>query len=502
MTVGTGSVVVIQKGQFTCGTRRRSTVFILGIDIAATHTWHHINQVKFDDTSNITPVIFTSQLTFLTFDFQIDARSQSHLIVANTVVTVLVLRLIKFPIIIGFAVCLDSTVISISFADIIGKPKNVDSPILVRDSLIFHLESGKQQQIILEAIGQDVVILKAKTIDSNTAFSANRPYLIYDSLIVAPNVTLTIPEGTTLCFHNRAYLGVYGKIVCNGSLEKPITFRGDRTDKIFPYLPYDRMDAQWGGITLYSSSGDNYFNYVDIHGGNWGIDCTTSLFVGTKFNIENSVIHNVKGFGLREYYIAGSVVNSQITNAGNDCVSLIGGYVDFVHCTIAQLYPWDGHHGVALHFANVQDSIIYPLEHAYFYNCAITGSTKDEIVGEQIENAQAAFNVNFLNCLVNIKLTGEEGEGIQQMFATSVNEVAPFHAKDSTKVKDDDIVWGKKNFKEINNEIYYYDFRLDSLSQARGIGNGDYVKYAPVDRLGKQRPTSKPDAGCYQYNEE
>ena len=252
------------------------------------------------------------------------------------------------------------------FADIIGNPKNEDSPILVRDSLIFHLESGKEQQIILEAIGQDVVILKAKTIDSNTAFSANRPYLIYDSLIVAPNVTLTIPEGTTLCFHNRAYLGVYGKIVCNGSLEKPITFRGDRTDKIFTYLPYDRMDAQWGGITLYSSSGDNYFNYVDIHGGNWGIDCTTSLFVGTKFNIENSVIHNVKGFGLREYYIAGSVVNSQITNAGNDCVSLIGGYVDFVHCTIAQLYPWDGKHGVALHFANVQDSIIYPLEHAYF----------------------------------------------------------------------------------------------------------------------------------------
>ncbi|MBO7558416.1 MAG: hypothetical protein J6T52_07960 [Bacteroidaceae bacterium] len=386
------------------------------------------------------------------------------------------------------------------FADIIGKPKNEDSPILVRDSLIFHLESGKQQQIILEALGQDVVILKAKTIDSNTVFSANRPYLIYDSLIVAPNTTLTIPEGTTLCFHNRAYLGVYGKIVCNGSLEKQITFRGDRTDKIFSYLPYDRMDAQWGGITLYSSSGDNYFNYVDIHGGNWGIDCTTSLFVGTKFNIENSVIHNVKGFGLREYYIAGSVINSQITNAGNDCVNLIGGYVDFVHCTIAQLYPWDGKHGVALHFANVQDSIIYPLEHAYFYNCAITGSTKDEIVGEQIENAQAAFNVNFLNCLVNIKLTGEEGEGIQQMFATSLNEVAPFHAKDSTKVKDDDIVWGKKNFKEINNEIYYYDFRLDSLSQARGIGNGDYVKFAPVDRLGKQRPTSKPDAGCYQYN--
>ena len=152
------------------------------------------------------------------------------------------------------------------FADIIGKPQNQDSPILVRDSLLFRLESGIQQQIILEALGQDVVILKAQTITSDTQLSPARPYLIYDSLIVAPNVTLTIPEGTTLCFHQKAYLGVHGKIICNGSLEQRITFRGDRTDKIFPYLPYDRMDAQWGGITLYSASGDNYFNYVDIHG--------------------------------------------------------------------------------------------------------------------------------------------------------------------------------------------------------------------------------------------
>lgn len=387
------------------------------------------------------------------------------------------------------------------FADIVSHAKNNDSPILVRDSLIFRLENGIQQQIIMEALGQDVVILKAKTITTDTQLSPARPYLIYDSLIVAPNVTLAIPEGTTLCFHQKAYLGVHGKIVCNGSLQHPITFRGDRTDKIFPYLPYDRMDAQWGGITLYSTSGDNYFNYVDIHGGNWGIDCPVSEYIGNKFTIENSIIHNVKGYGLREMYVAGNVTNSQITNAGKDCVQLIGGYLDFVHCTIAQLYPWNGEHGTALNFTNYQDSIIYPLEHAYFYNCIITGSSKDEIVGSQIENADAAFNAKFLNSLINIKLTGEESEAIQQMFASSVNEVAPFNEKNST-AKEDDVVWGKKNFKEANTDIYYYDFRLDSLSQARGIGSGEYVPYTPTDRLGKQRPTSKPDAGCYQFIEE
>ena len=97
-------------------------------------------------------------------------------------------------------------------------------------------------------------------------------------------------------------------------------------------------------------------------------------------------------------------------------------------------------------------------------------------------------------------MTGEESEAIQQMFASSVNEVAPFNEKNST-AKDDDVVWGKKNFKEANTDIYFYDFQLDTLSQARGIGNGEYVNYAPTDLLGRLRPTSKPDAGCYQYAE-
>ena len=64
---------------------------------------------------------------------------------------------------------------------------------------------------------------------------------------------------------------------------------------MFDYLPYDRMDNQWGGIILGASSYDNYLNHADIHSGGWGIRCDSADVALNKLTIENSVIHNVAG---------------------------------------------------------------------------------------------------------------------------------------------------------------------------------------------------------------
>ena len=47
-------------------------MLVLGIDIAATHTWHHIDQVEFDDTCNISPLVLACTFCFLFFQFQIN----------------------------------------------------------------------------------------------------------------------------------------------------------------------------------------------------------------------------------------------------------------------------------------------------------------------------------------------------------------------------------------------------------------------------------------------
>jgi hypothetical protein len=48
-------------------------------------------------------------------------------------------------------------------------------------------------------------------------------------------------------------------------------------------------------------------------------------------------------------------------------------------------------------------------------------------------------------------------------------------------------------------EYVYYNFRLDSLSPAIGIGDSIAALPYPYDRDGFSRAGIKPDAGCYQH---
>ena len=84
----------------------------------------------------------------------------------------------------------------------------------------------------------------------DTHFTAERPYLIYDSLVISPNITLNIDPGVTFYMHDTAKVITYGTLLAKGTRENPIVFRGDRLDFILnDILPYDRTPSQWGGFS-------------------------------------------------------------------------------------------------------------------------------------------------------------------------------------------------------------------------------------------------------------
>ena len=91
-----------------------------------------------------------------------------------------------------------------------------DEPTLIEDQLDF-VTNGFPQHVALTAWGQDVIRLTADTIDHNRRFTANKPYLIYDTLFVAENATLTIDAGATLLFHDKAALRCAGTMLANGT---------------------------------------------------------------------------------------------------------------------------------------------------------------------------------------------------------------------------------------------------------------------------------------------
>lgn len=356
-------------------------------------------------------------------------------------------------------------------------PQDSDNPVLQKDSIVF-ITNGTRQDVKLIAYGQDALALHKKEITHDTLFNSPRPIIIYDSLSVKAGVKLTLSAGTRLYFHGKAGLQVHGQLVAEGTLTSPIILRGDRTDKLFPYLPYDRLPGQWGGIRFHTSSYDNHLSYVDIHGGNFGIRCDSSATDRKKLTLLHSVIRQVSGDGLSLTSCQATIANSELSNAGRNCVNIVGGDYEFVHCTLANYFSWNLRKGVALTIRNERNKIPYPIFIVSFRNCLIAGSSGDELSGERSKDASIPFNYYFSHCLIN-----------------SVEE---------KNDKISNVIWKQDNFFLLmDSREQRYDFRLLPESAAIHIGKAEDARNYPLDRQGRSRLADEaPDAGCYEWEKE
>ena len=365
----------------------------------------------------------------------------------------------------------------------------VDDSVLMCDSVLFTLESGTVQKLILEAYGQDAIIMRAPECQHGEVmtFSSGKPYLIYDSLVVRNGGTLNIEAGATLMFHSGASLLVYGQLNINGTEGNMAVLRGDRTDKIFPYLPYDRIDAQWGGIRLFASSVGNTIRYADIHGGNYGVVCDSSGVDADKLLLENSIITNVCGYGLFAEDCKVNVRNSIISNARMDCVNVTGGVYDFVHCTIAQFYALGAtSEGNALRVSNVKGLDYHALSFR-IDNSIVTGFATDEIFASRFDGNneltkdEALFDLLFRNCLVTT-----DTKGAEQYFVDCIVD-------DVTSELN-----RRKHFKCVDTHDFVFDYHLDSLSSACGKASSAYLSSLPKDMYGSERVYGNVDIGALQ----
>lgn len=345
---------------------------------------------------------------------------------------------------------------------------------LIRDSILFVL-NGNRQEVKLWAYAQDAFTFRGKIIERDTLIASQRPILIYDSISVARDAHLTLAAGTRLYFHGNAGMQIHGRLSVQGTLDAPVVFRGDRTDRLFPYLPYDRLPGQWGGIRFHQTSYNNHLVYADIHGGSFGIRCDSSATDRRKLTLENSVIRQISGNALELTSCQAVVANTEISNAGQNCVSLLGGDYTFVHCTLADYFSWSLRKGTALQVRNEQGETAYPLTSAIFHNCVIAGSGTDEINGGRSKNESIAFNYYFSHCLINS--VKEENDRI-------VN-----------------VVWEKDdNFLLLDSRTQEYNFNLNEDSKAIDIAGREDAEAYPTDRNGKSRlQDAGPDAGCYEH---
>ena len=160
------------------------------------------------------------------------------------------------------------------------------------------------------------------------------------------------------------------------------------------------------------------------------------------------MVHNCQGDGIKLSNAHVRFENCQLSNAMGDCLNLNGGMVEIVNCTLAQFYPFTGGRGAALRFTNHTS----PLYNLTCEETIVTGYDDDVLIGEQAANG-TAFNYMFANCLLRTPKIEDS-----------------IHFNDIIWESPDDEIQGKAHFIKIDEDNLDYDFHLDAVSPAAGLG--------------------------------
>ncbi|MBF1427774.1 hypothetical protein [Hoylesella nanceiensis] len=367
------------------------------------------------------------------------------------------------------------------FVKFLGEKVSVDSPMQVKDNLIFVLDNGREERLQLETYVWNANIIRQLSVKNDTTISTTKPTVVYGGIDIAEGSTLTIAAGTTLYFHGDAGINVNGRLICNGTADKNVVLRGDRLDKLFENLPYDRVSGQWKGIKINSSSYGNVMNYTDVHSAFDGIKIDSSNVATEKLFLNSCRIHNNLGYGLYVNHSKVRIQNTEITNSEADCLYLKDGDVDILASTIAQFYPFNARRGYAV-------NLLYRKANPLTFkcdNCIITGFSDDVFNISTDDKDSNLNNITISNTLLRTP-TIDKPRGM------ALNNIMYEDVKDT-------ISYGEKNFKMIDLKTMFFDFSLKEKAKAR---NNAFATTLPSnDRRGESR-VGHPDLGAFIYKED
>ena len=322
-------------------------------------------------------------------------------------------------------------------------------PFRVADQLEF-ITNGVKQEVEVEAWAWNVNRLHGVNVQQDLTLTSERPYVIFDTLTVESQATLTIEPGAWLLFHDKAAINVKGRLLALGETDNMIRMSGDRLDDILPDVAYDQLAGQWGGIDIAAESFGNRMEFVNMRSSVSGlrVDSCGDLSQN-KLTLVNSWLHNSQGSVLSSEYAAVDAYGCCFSEAAGSVVRLIGGKHRFVQCTIANAYLFASLIQPNLYlghcFDEDDDVEGQPLMEASFENGIVWGEIGSSIypgdlVGSEIYMRNMLFKANgeddenFINCIWNEN----------PMFYT---------------IRSD----------------YYFDYRLQPDSPALGKGNPSYI---------------------------
>ncbi len=366
------------------------------------------------------------------------------------------------------------------------------SPFVTEDYLVFET-NGNQQKVLLEAWGQNANYIPNRfhgntvsilTCDLGTQrWDDPKPYVLYGTLLV-DSCTIVLPAGTRLFIHGGIAdnpLGVYNdgilytlpraKFITEGTLESPVIIQDDRLETDFIGI--------WGGLRFGPRSGPHRMTHTIIR------HATTAVVAdsATRVDLQSCIIHGTAGSAIFARHAQINAVNCLFYDNGTTGVALTyGGNHAFDYCTIVST----GNDATGVTLTNFYcpdplcaDGIFVNGLNAVFRNSIIVGSSSDEILLSDAAPGQGLFDVDFLNCIVQVEdlLDPEE---YPEFFTTLCQNCLEYTFGDTLFADDDE-----------------FDYHLDTLSLAEE--KAIPLSGIALDLDGRLRDVSIPDIGCYEY---
>lgn len=383
------------------------------------------------------------------------------------------------------------------FARVTINPNDQSSPFVLDERVVFET-NGNTQTVVLEAWGQNAVYLPSRFgAGGAVGFGCGggewvwddpRPYVIYGILVI-DSCTVRIPAGARVYVHgglgkiktdssvvryNDGYLAFQnaGRLLVEGTQEKPVIFEGDRLESEF-----DDEPGQWVGLWLQKGSSGHRIEHCIIRNSIIGVRVDSAADLSLRY----TQIYNTAGSGLIGLHAKIDASNCLFYKNGGLCIQLEwGGDYNFSYCTASSI----GVDGDALALSNAlcldQNCVeysLFPLR-ALFQNCIFYGSRADQITLFDREKKGEGFDYIFKNCIVRVK------------DILKANQYPDFfdHCKPCLNADNRDTIFLNPNKN---------DYHLDTL---HSIANKYAVPLAGLEKDldGKTRDAVMPDAGCYE----
>ena len=377
------------------------------------------------------------------------------------------------------------------FVEVTINPNAASLPFIVEDSVQV-LTNGIAQQVQLNAYGQNAHFFNGDSIETNTIWNDDLPYVILNFLQIKQGASLTINAGCDVYFGGGAAMLVEGNLnVLGTDTSHMVTFRGVRLDKDVADRAYDDFPGQYSGLFFLRGSNGN-LEYLNMRNSLYGINvgniktsddpaanlaALQSMSIGNapEVSIKNSRIYNHAFYGLFGFLGKIYAENTLVYNCGKNLVGLYdGGQYQFINCTFyARSSAYISHSKEPAFYINDYfklDEINYlfaDAASAEFENCILYGTLEEEIVEDDLSDNPLDINLSLQKCVVKTQ--------------------PPLNTAVFVDCKNED-----PQFKD----VFKNDFNLKATSPCRNFSTSGFPA---IDIAGFSRSNNPTDCGAYLF---